>query len=130
MTRMFSVWVCAAVLSAVAMAQTYDLSWYTIDGGGGYSAGGSYTLEGTIGQPDAGGPMVGGPYELTGGFWVAGDTGGLCAGDLDGDSITDFNDFAQLSACWGAACGDLTGDNITDFADFAALSADWGCGLP
>ena len=47
----------------------YDLSWFTVDGGGGTSSGGSYTLSGTIGQPDAGGPMVGGSYALTGGFW-------------------------------------------------------------
>ena len=32
----------------------YDLSWSTIDGGGGMSTGGGYTLSGTIGQPDAG----------------------------------------------------------------------------
>jgi hypothetical protein len=47
----------------------YELNWYTIDGGGGTSSGGSFTLSGTIGQPDAGGPMVGGSYSLTGGFW-------------------------------------------------------------
>jgi hypothetical protein len=47
----------------------YELSWYTIDGGGGTSSGGSFTLSGTIGQPDAGGPLVGGNYALTGGFW-------------------------------------------------------------
>ena len=46
----------------------YDLSWSTIDGGGGTSTGGNYSLSGTIGQPDAG-TMTGGDYELTGGFW-------------------------------------------------------------
>lgn len=52
-----------------------------------------------------------------------------CAGDITGDSIVDFDDFAALSSCWGAPCGDLTGDATTDFDDFAALSADWNCGL-
>jgi len=33
----------------------YEISWYTIDGGGGTSSGGPYKLTGTIGQPDAGG---------------------------------------------------------------------------
>ena len=47
----------------------YDLSWSTIDGGGGTSTGGPYSLSGTIGQPDAGGPMTGGAYSLIGGFW-------------------------------------------------------------
>jgi hypothetical protein len=44
-------------------AQNYEISWFTIDGGGGTSTGGVYTVSGTIGQPDAG-TMAGGPYEL------------------------------------------------------------------
>ena len=31
----------------------YEINWYTIDGGGGTSTGGPYTLTGTIAQPDA-----------------------------------------------------------------------------
>ena len=46
----------------------YDLTWNTIDGGGGTSTGGAYTLSGTIGQPDAG-TLSGGVYTLNGGFW-------------------------------------------------------------
>ena len=47
----------------------YDLTWSTIDGGGvTFSTGGSYSLGGTIGQPDAG-LMSGGAYTLAGGFW-------------------------------------------------------------
>ena len=56
--------------SAIATAQAYRIDWFTIDGGGGTSSGGSYTPSGTIGQPDAGGPMSGGNYSLTGGFWA------------------------------------------------------------
>jgi len=61
--------------SVVARAQTnYDLSWYTIAGGGGTSTGTNtasnvvYSVSGTIGQSDAG-YMAGGNYSLTGGFW-------------------------------------------------------------
>jgi len=32
----------------------YEISWSTIDGGGGRSTGGDFALVGTIGQPDAG----------------------------------------------------------------------------
>ena len=46
----------------------YAIDWFTIDGGGGISSGGSYTLSGTIGQPDAG-TLSGGSYTLQGGFW-------------------------------------------------------------
>ena len=49
---------------------SYDMSWFTIDGGGGTSTGGSYSLSGTIGQHDAGGPLTGGSYSLSGGFWA------------------------------------------------------------
>jgi hypothetical protein len=63
---------CSIILTSAfclcAQAQ-YSLDWSTIDGGGGTSTGGVYTVSGTIGQPDAGGPLTGGNYSLTGGFW-------------------------------------------------------------
>jgi hypothetical protein len=49
-------------------AQTYSIDWYTVDGGGGTSTGGVYSVSGTIGQPDAG-HLSGGNYTLDGGFW-------------------------------------------------------------
>ncbi len=52
----------------------YDLSWFTVDNGGGVSGGGAYSLGGTIGQPDAG-AMIGGVYTLVGGFWGGGVSG-------------------------------------------------------
>ena len=59
------------VLSAGAMAQSYSIDWYKVSGGGGTSSGGTYTLSGTIGQPDAGPAMGNGAnYSLTGGFWA------------------------------------------------------------
>jgi len=48
----------------------YAVNWYTIDGGGGTSTGGVYSVSGTIGQPDARGPMTNGQYSVTGGFWA------------------------------------------------------------
>jgi len=54
---------------STSFAQRYSIDWFTIDGGGGTSTGGVYAVSGTIGQPDAGGPMTGGNYSLTGGFW-------------------------------------------------------------
>ena len=50
----------------------YDLSWWTVDGGGyTFSSSGGYTLGGTVGQPDAG-TMTGDDYTLGGGFWGGG----------------------------------------------------------
>lgn len=63
--------VCSLLATIAPLhAQQFAIDWFTIDGGGGSSAGGPYVLAGTIGQPDAGGPMVGGNFTLTGGFWA------------------------------------------------------------
>src|SRR5689334_21378005 len=55
-------------LALGAAAQSYLIDWFTIDGGGGTSTGGVFSVSGTIGQPDAG-HMSGGNYTLDGGFW-------------------------------------------------------------
>jgi hypothetical protein len=58
------------LLSGVALAQSgrgYDLSWSTVDGGGGTGTGGTYSLGGTAGQPDAG-ALSGGAFTLAGGL--------------------------------------------------------------
>ena len=49
--------------------QDYSIDAHTIDGGGGTSTGGVYSVTGTIGQPDAGTAMSGGNYTMQGGFW-------------------------------------------------------------
>jgi hypothetical protein len=56
------------LVAFTAHAQNYSIDWFTIDGGGGTSTGGVYSLSGTIGQPDAG-TMTNGQYSLIGGFW-------------------------------------------------------------
>jgi hypothetical protein len=56
--------------SVSANAQNYAINWYKVAGGGGTSTGSVYTVQSTIGQHDAGGPMTGGLYSLTGGFWA------------------------------------------------------------
>jgi hypothetical protein len=55
--------------SAAAWAQQFSIDWYKVSGGGGTSTNGPYAISGTIGQHDAGGPMAGGNFTLTGGFW-------------------------------------------------------------
>ena len=62
------------LLLSNALAQSggdYEISWSTIDGGGGTSSGGDYVLIATAGQPEAG-AASGGDYELLGGFGRAG----------------------------------------------------------
>lgn len=62
-------------LTAAARAQIgagYDLSWWTIDSGGGMNLTGSgYSHAATVGQPDAS-TASGSGYTFTGGFWGIG----------------------------------------------------------
>ena len=72
--RLLSPWLCISALLWLLGVSTgfgqYSIDWHKISGGGGTSTGGVYTVSGTIGQHDAGGPMTGGNYSLTGGFWA------------------------------------------------------------
>ena len=68
--KAIGLWLLILVALPVGVqAQSYTIDWFTIDGGGGTSTGGTYTVSGTIGQPDAG-RMSGGTYTLDGGFWA------------------------------------------------------------
>ncbi len=84
----------------------YEISWSTIDGGGGRSAGGDFVLVGTIGQPDTG-EMSGGDYQLSGGF---------LPGALWQRCFVDFEHFARFAMYWlNAPCG--PGNNWCQGAD-------------
>ncbi len=129
-------------------AADFDLSWYTVDGGGAmFTSGGTFQLSGTIGQPDAGpatSGMAGGTFTLDGGFWqpsvlnpcadfLCGDAN--CDGSFDGADIDPF--FLAISdpTAWIAAfpnCSllctvDVNHDGVVDGADiypfFTALAA-------
>lgn len=111
-----------------AHAQT-DLTWFTIDCGGGTSTGGVYTLSGTIGQPDAA-VSTGGDYTLAGGFWAAATVD--CPGDINGDGVVNLTDLAILLSNFGVGTGatrsngDLNGDGAVNITDLAILLAAFG----
>jgi hypothetical protein len=70
-TTTWATWVCVIILHSSFCLRTwgqYSIDWFTIDGGGGMSTGGVYSVTGTIGQPDAV-TMSGGNFTLQGGFW-------------------------------------------------------------
>ena len=66
--KFFALCLLPFALALAASAQSYSIDWSTIDGGGGTSTGGVYSVSGTIGQPDAS-KMSGGNYSVDGGFW-------------------------------------------------------------
>jgi len=65
--KFLSIFAGALFLPVLANAQ-FAIDWFTLDGGGGVSSGGNFSLTGTIGQPDVG-ALSGGTYTLQGGFW-------------------------------------------------------------
>src|SRR5882724_11803507 len=68
--RIFLLLASANLFAAAVQGQSYSLDWHKIAGGGGSSSSSQFALSGTIGQHDAGGPMTGGRFSLTGGFWA------------------------------------------------------------
>jgi len=69
-TKCFVLIFLFSVFSFWAWGQNYSIDWSTIDGGGGTSTNGQYSISGTIGQSDAGPTMTNGQYSVTGGFWA------------------------------------------------------------
>ena len=102
----------------------YELTWSTIDGGGGQSSGGPYELMVTIGQPDAA-AMSGGDYELLGGFLPGGP---LC--------FVDFEHFARFAEQWWLTGTGLPADlfvdenNIVNGLDLQVFIDYWLCYCP
>jgi len=121
--------IAVLVTSAAAFAQL-AIDWSTIDCGGGASAGGVFTLNGTIGQPDAQTPpvMSGGMFTLTGGFWAG--TGEVCAlpGDLNLDGHVNGADVQGFVNCFlstgsNCECGDLDNGGSVNEPDVAPFVA-------
>jgi len=120
-----------------ALAQ-YDLSWHTVDGGGGTSTGGVYALSGTAGQPDASLSMTGGTYALSGGFWPGALPDVTCPADIDSSGSVDVDDLIAVILGWGACAnpcppycpGDIApqsnGNCAVDVDDLVAVILAWG----
>ena len=113
----------------MASSAVFEISWYTVDGGGGTSSGGDFVLRGTIGQPDAG-DLTGGGFTLRGGYWQPGGCGN-CPTDVDGNGETGAFDLANLLGAWGpvtpgSACLDADGNGFIEAFDLAVLLGAWG----
>jgi hypothetical protein len=127
-TTIFTILVLGLGLMAMPVkAQSsgpYELSWYTIDGGGGRSSGGPYKLLSTIGQPDAAWSS-GDNYELLGGFLSGGP---LC--------FVNFEHFARFAEHWLETGTGLPADlyedkyNIVNGLDLRVFVDYWLCYCP
>ncbi len=115
----------AMLVSGIAMADEFEMTRWTIDGGGAmHSTSGDFELSGTAGQTDAGALMIGGEFELTAGFWFR-----QAEGDCNCDSAVNLFDFDAFVDCAGdpgggliapeCVCFDFDGDDDVDMVDFA-----------
>ena len=125
--------VTGLILAAAASAQPFEIPSYTIDGGGGTSAGGVYSLSGTIGQPDADGPMTGGGFELTGGFWAG--VGQMSCNIADLAEPFGLLDLADITAFVSGflahdSIADMDGNGLFDLADITAFVSSFLAGCP
>ena len=122
-------------LAPSAFAQDFAIDWFTIDGGGGFSAGGGFELEGTIGQPDAG-ILTGGNFELSGGFWAGAVPQCACLGDMNADGDRNGADISAFVGCviggGSCLCADVNGMNGVTLADVTEFVSDllMGTGCP
>lgn len=114
--------IIALTIFASAGFCDYQIVWSTVDGGGGTSAGGQYSLTGTIGQPDAG-SSAGGSYEMLGGFWPGGP---LC--------FVNFEKFSTFAEYWLQSGldlpADLDGNGKVDNYDLKLFVDEWLCTCP
>jgi len=97
---------CVSVFCVSAFAQSgggYLIKKSTIDSGGyTYHTGGGYKLGGTVGQHDAG-PLSGGGYLLTGGFWSPAVSSGAPSAPTSDPSGLNKTRFISFSVAGGAS---------------------------
>ncbi len=111
---------CTLSLLAAGAAQAQlAINWFTIDGGGGTSSGGTFSLSGTIGQPDAG-IMTGGTFTVSGGFWAGIASSTPCPADFNADGIVDLFDYLDFVSAFANNLpeSDFNRDSVIDFFDY------------
>jgi len=114
---------------------TFEITSYTIDGGGVVDAsGGVFTLSGTIGQPDAGPIQSGGVFEVAGGFWPTAIAIETCPADFAAPfGVLNFFDVAAYIGLYndGDPAADISAPfGSLNFFDVAAFIGLYNAGCP
>ena len=119
-----------STLPSHTCAQSFEIDWFTIDGGGSMSnEARGLEVSGTIGQPDAG-VMTGGGLTLTGGFWFE-----IPLGDCEEDGDVDLIDTYWFTRCLRGPdvgppdpeclCFDVDRSRTIDLADLSIIQSSF-----
>ncbi len=93
-------------------ADAFRLDWISIDAGGGTARGGTFELNATLGQPDAG-EVSGGSFTLKAGFWP-----GPAAVPVVAKPVLSAGRIGEsLVLAWPMAAGAFTLERSRDLAD-------------
>ncbi|MCE2967288.1 MAG: GC-type dockerin domain-anchored protein [Phycisphaerales bacterium] len=144
----------AALCGMDARAQSggdFDLTWYSVDGGGEQVGAGDIVVFGTVGQGDVDQRAVGGGFTVVGGFWTIPFQPSVCPADIantDGepgaDGAVDNGDFTlffnaffadisdpiRTSADIANTDGELPLDGVIDNGDFSLFFSVFFQGCP
>jgi hypothetical protein len=115
--------------SARAGGSGFEIAWSSMDGGATESAGATFALRGTIGQPDAG-SAAGGEWEAGGGYEGGPPPPPPCPADIDGSGVIGFGDLLAILSAWGACDPDCPEDvdasGAVGFGDLLVVLSAWG----
>jgi hypothetical protein len=115
-----------------------DMDWATLDNGGrSHNDGAGLTLDGTVGQADAG-ALSSGTTELTGGYWANAVDTAPCYANCDQSTappvlnVGDFSCFLQKYAAGDAYanCDQSTASPVLNVADFTCFLLKYASGCP
>lgn len=132
---------CLAAAPSSARAQSLDLTWHTIDSGGGVSTSPDnyWVLEGTIGQADGWSIATGPSLTLASGFWTPFRP--PCRPDVNTDDSLDVSDIFRFLEHWFRGCAavnlplcqfsaDYDESGQLQVADIFAFLHAWFAGCP
>ena len=120
--------VVLALSAGTAAGDGFEIENFTLQGGRA-SSGTTFSLVGTIGQPEAGDRIASASFDFDGGFWPCATAPPSCTGDVDGDFEVGFTDLVAVLSAWGP-CGtcaaDVDDSGAVDFTDLVLVLSGWG----
>jgi hypothetical protein len=83
--------ITVSAVMAERLLPNYDMSWFTVDQGGGTASGSGFELSGTVGQLDSGAVMTGGGYSFATGYWQGVQSNDRYTVDIDFPGVSTTN---------------------------------------